>query len=71
MSSKEENKRALSIISKLDGSKKRKTHDDGAAAGDDVVNVRKAIRHASKGKGGVALAHKAGGKSSFGKKGKR
>ncbi|KZW04373.1 RRS1-domain-containing protein [Exidia glandulosa HHB12029] len=77
MSTKTENQRALSIIAKLDGSKKRRTDRDGAPAEESVVNVRKAIRHASKGKGGVALGHKVGGgkpsgaRASFGKKGKR
>ncbi|THH12235.1 hypothetical protein EW145_g108 [Phellinidium pouzarii] len=46
----DEKKSSLALISKLDGSTK-KTRKDG----DAVLNVRKAVRFVSKGKGGVAL----------------
>ncbi|EJD53976.1 RRS1-domain-containing protein [Auricularia subglabra TFB-10046 SS5] len=73
MSSKEENKRAMAIISKLGSSSKRQKTDDGAPAAESVVNVRKAIRFASKGRGGVALARSAGrgGKASSSRGGKK
>ncbi|KAL5487707.1 RRS1 [Sanghuangporus weigelae] len=66
----EEKKASLALISKLDSSgRKRK------GGGDDVLNVRKAIRNASKGKGSVALAQersskrlKKGSKSKSGKR---
>lgn len=38
-------------------------------SGDDVLNVRKAIRSVSKGKGGVALARDANRKGVKGKRG--
>ncbi len=50
-----EKKSALALISKLDHqSKKPKITPEGGTG--DVLNVRKAVRYASKGKGGVALA---------------
>ena len=48
----------MAILSKLDReptSKKRKV------GGDDVLNVRKAVKIASKGKGSAALARESGG----------
>ncbi|KAI0650485.1 ribosome biogenesis regulatory protein-domain-containing protein [Trametes meyenii] len=60
----------LAILAKLDrepAPKKSKKHVEGSS-GSDVLNVRKAIRSASKGKGSAALAREGGGK---GKKGKR
>jgi regulator of ribosome biosynthesis len=39
--------------------------------GDDVLNVRKAVRFASKGKGGVALGREMSGNKKAGRKGKR
>jgi len=46
-----EAKNSLAIISKLDGESKKPKKDGG----DDVLNVRKAIRTASRGRGAVAL----------------
>lgn len=45
-------------MSKLDGETKRSKKDGG---GDDVLNVRKAIRSQSRGRGGVALGRDGGG----------
>ncbi|KAL5530088.1 RRS1 [Sanghuangporus sanghuang] len=66
----EEKKASLALISKLDSSGKK-----SKGRGDDVLNVRKAIRIASKGKGSVALAQersskrsKKGSKSKSGKR---
>ena len=64
-----ETKNSLAIMSKLDGETKRSMKDGG---GDDVFNVRKAIRSHSKGRGGVALARDSGGMRRGGKRsGKR
>ncbi|KAN0097033.1 Ribosome biogenesis regulatory protein (RRS1) domain containing protein [Tylopilus felleus] len=48
----QEKHNSLAILSKLEGETKRARKEKG---GDDVLNVRKAIRAVSKGKGGVAL----------------
>ncbi|KAL7282600.1 RRS1-domain-containing protein [Trametes coccinea BRFM310] len=68
MSAESEKSHNLAILSKLDkepaAKKSKKT-----AEGSDVLNVRKAIRATSKGKGSAALA--SGGKGGKGKKGKR
>ncbi len=63
-----EKKSALALISKLDHqSKKPKISPEGGTG--DVLNVRKAVRYASKGKGGVALAQgQAAGKRQKGSK---
>jgi len=67
----------MSIISKLDGSKRQKTNPAGEVAAESVVNVRKAIRNASKGRGGISLASSSsskvsrGFKAGAGRKGKR
>lgn len=55
------------MLSKLDGDVKRARKEKGA--GDDVLNVRKAIRNVSKGRGGVALAREANKKGARGKRG--
>ncbi|THH17757.1 hypothetical protein EW146_g3128 [Bondarzewia mesenterica] len=47
----------LALLSKLGNEHKKSRREDGS----DVVNVRKAVRFASKGEGGVSLARKAGG----------
>ena len=54
----EEKKASLALISKLDSSGKK------SKGGDDVLNVRKAIRSVSKGKGSAALAQEASSKRS-------
>lgn len=51
-----ETKNSLAIMSTLDGDSKRVKRDGG----DDVLNVRKAIRSASRGRGGVALGRDSG-----------
>ncbi|KAF8138940.1 ribosome biogenesis regulatory protein-domain-containing protein [Boletus edulis] len=64
----QEKQTSLALLSKLEGEAKRTRKDKG----DDVLNVRKAIRTVSKGKGGVALGRETAqaGKSK-GKRGKR
>ncbi|KDQ08876.1 hypothetical protein BOTBODRAFT_117992 [Botryobasidium botryosum FD-172 SS1] len=68
-SAKDERQDSLAILSKLDGSGAKKSKQ-GASGSDDVLNVRKAIRFASRGRGGVALGKDAlrggAGKSSRG-----
>ena len=67
-----EKKASLALISKLDGtSKKAKREHVGGGGQDDVLNVRKAVRFASKGKGGVALAQDGERGKTKGRKGKR
>lgn len=72
MSAEKEKQASLAVLSQLDGDAKRAKIDKGA--GDDVVNVRKAIRAVSKGKGGVVLGReprknsKDSGKSKRGKR---
>lgn len=51
-----EKKASLVLISKLDGSAGKKSRKSDGPAADGVVNVRKAVRFASKGRGNVALA---------------
>lgn len=53
-------------MSKLDGETKRSKKDGG---GDDVLNVRKAIRSQSRGRGGVALGRDGRGRGRGGKRG--
>lgn len=57
---------SLALIQKMDGQSKRaKTSSN--ADGEEVLNVRKAVRFASKGRGGAALAREqAGGKTGRG-----
>lgn len=55
------------MLSKLDGDVKRARREKGT--GDGVLNVRKAIRNVSKGKGGIALAREANRKGAKGKRG--
>lgn len=64
MSAEKEKSQNLSLLSKLDREPATKKAKDGA-----VLNVRKAVRAASKGKGSAALAKESSGKK--GKKGKR
>ena len=69
ISASQEKSQNLAILSKLDkepSAKKSKT-----SSGGDVLNVRKAIRSASKGKGSAALAREGASKGGKGKKGKR
>ncbi|KDQ64439.1 hypothetical protein JAAARDRAFT_166673 [Jaapia argillacea MUCL 33604] len=54
-----EKKTNLAILSKLDGDAKRARRD---VPGDDAINVRKAIRTVSKGRGSAALARPVGGR---------
>ncbi|KLO19929.1 RRS1-domain-containing protein [Schizopora paradoxa] len=62
-----EKKSALALISKIDGQpKKAKISPEGGTG--DALNVRKAVRFASKGKGGVALAQGQTGKRQKGSK---
>jgi hypothetical protein len=57
---------SLALISKLERagptSSNKKPRKQGEDAKDDVLNVRKAIRSVTKGKGATALAGKSGGK---------
>ncbi|KAG6329115.1 hypothetical protein ID866_9975 [Astraeus odoratus] len=70
MSAEREKQVSLAVLSQLDGDAKRAKIEKGT--GDDVVNVRKAIRAVSKGKGGVALGRDAGkGSSKSSSKSKR
>ena len=65
VSADREKSQNLSILSKLD----REPATKRVKGGDEVLNVRKAVRAASKGKGSAALAKESSGKK--GKKGKR
>jgi len=56
MSAAVEKQLSLQVLSQLDSDTKRARVE--RSAGDDVLNVRKAIRVVSKGKGGVALGRK-------------
>lgn len=72
MSAEKEKQASLAVLSQLDGDAKRAKIDKGA--GDEVVNVRKAIRAVSKGKGGVVSGReqrKGSKESGKGKRGKR
>ncbi|CDO73793.1 hypothetical protein BN946_scf185015.g122 [Trametes cinnabarina] len=71
MSAESEKSHNLAILSKLDKEPVAKKSKKSApsSGGSDVLNVRKAIRATSKGKGSAALA--SGGKGVKGKKGKR
>ena len=71
VSASQEKSHNLAILQKLErepAAKKLKKVDGG---GDDVLNVRKAIRTASKGKGSAALVRERGGKMNKTKKGRR
>ena len=65
VSAKAEQSQNMAILSKLD----REPEAKKSKTSSDVLNVRKAVRFASKGKGSAALAGDANGKK--GKKGKR
>jgi len=70
-----ERKVSLAIAAKLEreGPTAKKSRKGGDGGGDDVLNVRKAIRHVSGGKGALALAQssrKSGGKKGRAAKGK-
>ncbi|KAF9232163.1 ribosome biogenesis regulatory protein-domain-containing protein [Melanogaster broomeanus] len=65
-SATQEKEASLALLSKLDGDTKRARKDKG---GDDVLNVRKAIRAVSKGRGGVALGRDGGRGGARGKRG--
>ena len=70
ISATNEKSRDLAIISKLDKEPlTKKAKKSSESSGGDVLNVRKAIRSASKGKGSAALAREGGGGK--GKKGRR
>jgi regulator of ribosome biosynthesis len=65
-----ETKNSLAIMSKLDGDSKRSKKESGH--GDDALNVRKAIRAASGGRGGIALGRESGGgRGRGGKRGRK
>lgn len=66
----EERTASLAIAAKLerDGPTAKKSRREGTSGKDGVLNVRKAIRHASGGKGALALAR--GNAKSGGKKGR-
>ncbi|KAI0776198.1 ribosome biogenesis regulatory protein-domain-containing protein [Trametes elegans] len=70
ISAESEKSHNLAILSKLDKEPvaKKFKKSSQTSGGSDVLNVRKAIRSASKGKGSAALAREGGSK---GKKGKR
>ena len=54
----EERKASLAIAAKLEREEPtaKKSRKDSTSGGDGVLNVREAIRHASGGKGALALA---------------
>lgn len=68
MAAANEKSNNMAILAKLDKEPTVKKSRKSESSGSDVLNVRKAIRSASKGKGSAALARDSGGK---GKKGKR
>ncbi|KAH0840271.1 ribosome biogenesis regulatory protein-domain-containing protein [Lanmaoa asiatica] len=59
-SAAQEKQTSLAVLSSLEGETKRARKEKG---GDDVLNVRKAIRAVSKGKGGVALGRETASRS--------
>ncbi|KAH7907139.1 ribosome biogenesis regulatory protein-domain-containing protein [Hygrophoropsis aurantiaca] len=61
-----EKEASLAILSKLDGETRRSKREKGE---DDTLNVRKAIRTASRGRGGVALGRESSGRGRGGKRG--
>jgi regulator of ribosome biosynthesis len=63
----QEKQASLAVLSKLDGDVNRARREKDA--GDGILNVRKAIRNVSKGRGGVALAREANRKGAKGKRG--
>ena len=58
MSVEVEKKNSLALLTKLENAPEKRAKRQGK---DDVLNVRKAVRFASKGEGGVALARKVEG----------
>ncbi|KIL70305.1 hypothetical protein M378DRAFT_189851 [Amanita muscaria Koide BX008] len=64
----DERKASLALLSKIESDAKKMRKDPQRE--DNIVNVRKAIRHASKGKGALAMAGKSDGKGNK-RKGKR
>ncbi|TBU47252.1 RRS1-domain-containing protein [Dichomitus squalens] len=70
-SASKEKSQNLAIISKLDKEPMAKKSKKSSDSSGDVLNVRKAIRSASKGKGSAALAREGASKGGKGKKGKR
>ncbi|KAK1223339.1 Rhodanese- sulfurtransferase [Marasmius sp. AFHP31] len=64
---KDEAKASLALLSRMDSDAKKMRKDPTSE--ENVLNVRKAVRFASKGEGGVALGRRSTGKS--GKTGKR
>ncbi|KAH9943207.1 RRS1-domain-containing protein [Epithele typhae] len=65
-SAENEKSQNLAILSKLDKNPSAKKSRTGESSGNDVLNVRKAIRSASRGRGSAALAR--GGSKSRGKR---
>jgi len=63
----QEKQTSLSVLAKLDSDAKGARK--GKGTGDEVLNVRKAIRSVSKGKGSVALARGVNSKGVRGKRG--
>ncbi|EMD40436.1 hypothetical protein CERSUDRAFT_148443 [Gelatoporia subvermispora B] len=69
VSAAQEKSRDLAILSRLDKEPAAKKSSKSSEGGGDVLNVRKAIRSASKGRGSAALARE--GAKTKGKKGRR
>ncbi|KAG8219020.1 ribosome biogenesis regulatory protein-domain-containing protein [Butyriboletus roseoflavus] len=67
-SAEQEKQTSLALLSNLEGETKRARKDKG---GDDVLNIRKAIRTVSKGKGGVALGRETASRPKGKRGGKR
>lgn len=63
----QEKQASLAVLARLGSDAKGARK--GKGAGDDVLNVRKAIRSVSRGRGGVALARGAGRGGARGKRG--
>lgn len=74
-STKSETKNSLAILSRIDGSKSsaisKKSRRDPTTTEDGVLNVRKAVRHASGGRGAAALGRDLERKKGAGRKGKK
>jgi regulator of ribosome biosynthesis len=65
----QEKKASLALLSKMDSDARKTKKDHGATAEtDEVLNVRKAMRFASKGRGGAALGREKAGAGRSGKK---
>lgn len=65
-----EKRMSLALISKLDGTSKKSKRNHSGDGEEPVLNVRKAVRFASKGRGGIALGRESS-RGRGGKSGKR